>query len=94
MSPNLSDFDRDTLQVSIKLAREHDPTLTEDDAQPVFLADFPSIVQQATGRSLSIRWLKLLRLSRKLPLDRGRVAGEQFWMRRDVVTWASKHAAL
>jgi len=94
MSPNLNDFDRDTLQVAIKLAREHDPTLTEDNAQPVFLGYFPRIVQEATGRSHSILWLKLLRLFRKLPQDRGRVAGEQFWMRRDVVTWASKHAAV
>jgi hypothetical protein len=89
MSPKLTEFDRDTLEVATKLAREHDPSLTEDDAQPVFLSDFPKLYEEATGRSLSMPRLALLRLSMKLPQDRGRVGGEPFWIRRDVATWAS-----
>ena len=88
--PQLSDFDRDTVTVAINLARQHDPTLTEVDAQPIFLADVPGIVLEATGRSLSPTWLRLLRLSGKLPRDRGRVAGKPFWLRRDVIAWASE----
>jgi hypothetical protein len=90
MSPYLTDFDRDTLEVAIKLARDHDPTLTVDDAEPVFTADVPGVVLAATGQSPSSSRIKLLRLFGRLPQDRGRVAGEPFWMKRDIVRWASK----
>ncbi len=93
MSPDLTDFDRDTLEVAIKLAREHDATLTDAGAEPVFLADLPRIIRETTGHSQSILWLRLLRLFGQLPKARGRVAGEPFWLRKDIVAWASRHAA-
>jgi hypothetical protein len=93
VSRKLSDFDRDTLNVAIKLAREHDPTLTEGDAQPVFVGDIPRITEEATGDRLSGLQLNLLRLSGGLPQARGRVAGEDFWLHRDVVRWAAARKA-
>ena len=79
------------LELAIKLARDHDPTLTPDDAEPVFTADVPGVVVAATGQSLSSSRIKLLRFFGRLPEDRGRVAGEPFWMKRDIVRWATKH---
>jgi len=91
--PELSAFDRDTLNVAIQLAREHDPTLTEADAQPVFLAHIPRITEEATGHRLSGLRLKFLRLSGSLPPDRGRVAGGDYWFQRDIVRWAAAREA-
>jgi hypothetical protein len=89
MAGHLTEFDLDVLKVAIKVARDHDPTLTDDDVQPVFLDDFPEIVLNATGRRISKTNLKLLQLRGKLPTDWGRVAGKPFWMRREVVRWAA-----
>jgi hypothetical protein len=89
MAGHLTEFDLDVLKVAMKVARDHDPTLSEDDVEPVFLDDFPETVLKATGRRISTVNLRWLQLRGKLPTDRGRVAGKPFWMRCDVVKWAA-----
>jgi len=84
----LSEFDRDVLNVAIKAFREHDPSLSENDAKAVFLQDWPVIVQGAGGKPIRMLELRIRLLRGRLPTDRGRVAGKPFWLRRDVVRWA------
>jgi len=74
----LGGSDRNSLLLAITEARAHDPTLTEEDAQPVFLAD----LVHASGRFALFRVLL-----GQLPEVRGYVDGKPFWLRRDAIRW-------
>jgi hypothetical protein len=84
----LTDFDRDVLTVSVKAFREQDRTLSEQDAEPVFLEDWPRVLREVAGKDIGNLQLRWLRLRGRFPTDRGRVCGQLFWLRRDVVRWA------
>jgi hypothetical protein len=86
----LAEIDRDTLQVAIKVARDHDPTLDDEGVEPVFADDVPGVIESATGSLRSGGRLAWLRLRHRLPTDRGRVAGKPFWFRRDLRRWAEE----
>jgi hypothetical protein len=85
---SLSDFDKDVLKVAIAAFRNHDPTLSEKDAEPVFIEDWPTILSEVSGYGIGTFRLRWQRLRGRLPVDRGRVGGRLFWLRRDVVEWA------
>jgi len=85
----LSQFDRDTLRLASKVAREHDPAINDRGAEPIFAAELPVAIEAAGGRQPSRVRMIWLKLARKLPPDRGRVGGKPFWLRSDIQRWVS-----
>ena len=85
----LSQFDRDTLRLACKVAREHDPAVNDRGGEPIFAADIPVAIEAAGGRQPSSVRMTLLKLGGKLPPDRGRVGGKPFWLRSDIQRWLS-----
>lgn len=86
----LSDFDRDVLKVAVDAFRAHDPSLSEEDAQPIVLTDWPQVVASNGGRRIGMLRLRWLQMIGQMPTDRGRVGGKSFWLRRDAVRWAKR----
>jgi hypothetical protein len=86
----LSQFDRDTLRLASKVAREHDPAINERGAEPIFADDFPVAIEASGGQQPSSVRMTWLKLARKLPPERGRVAGKPFWLRSDIQRWVSR----
>jgi hypothetical protein len=49
-------FDGDSLDVYAKIAMDHEPTLTGQDARPAFLPDWPGIVLAESVISSGLLW--------------------------------------